>query len=130
MEKHKKKVRRKRRAWSEDFKKGLVAAYLRGEQTMEELGSPHDLAPAQISQWVKRYSTNGKLLLADDQPQASDQRESEISDREDAQQVSRLKKELEQMKLQNMALEALIEAAEEATGRQIRKKIGPGQWKS
>mgnify|MGYP001029468404 CR=1 FL=1 len=125
MEKHKKKVRRKRRAWSEDFKKGLVAAYLRGEQTMEELGSPHDLAPAQISQWVKRYSANGKLLLADDM--SSDERESEITDRQDNPQVSRLKKELEQMKLHNMALEALIEAAEEATGRQIRKKIGPGQ---
>ena len=131
MKKHKnqkRKARRKRRKWSEEFKITLVVEFLKGEQTMTEIGAPHELDAAQISQWVRRYSNKGELLpFAKAELGLSKDLANQGEIHRDMDDVVKLQAALEHEKLRNMALEALIEAAEEATGREIRKKTGPGQ---
>ena len=116
-----------------------MAEYLQGNHTLREVAEPHGVHPALLSQWVKKLSAEIEKAAGHQTPQfCPDQGQKQpkrkarrTGQATESQQVESemqvLQKALEQERLKNQSLQALIDAAEEATGRPIRKKTGPGQ---
>ena len=104
----------------------IVAAYLCGENSYEELGSYYGIDPNTIRTWVCRYRKSEKVvsLQAESQPigdMARKKKESEKSP-----EVLLLEARIRELELQNLALNTLIDVAER-NGIEIRKKSGAKQ---
>ena len=103
----------------------IVAAYLGGENSYEELGEYYKVDPSKIRTWVCRYrkSKNVVSLQADTRPledMACKKKE------EKTPEVLLLEARIRELELQNLALNTLIDVAER-NGIDIRKKSGAKQ---
>jgi transposase len=90
----------------------IVAEYVRGGVSYRELGRKYGLNHRQIHRWVKAYRRG---VPADKERRYTGEQVAEIR---------RLRKELEDARLKNELLTAMIDIAEEQMGVDIRKKRG------
>ena len=103
----------------------IVAAYLGGENSYEELGKYYNVEPQTIKVWVSRYrkSKNVVSLQADTNPLEDMARKKK---EEKTPEVLLLEARIRELELQNLALNTLIDVAER-NGIDIRKKSGAKQ---
>ena len=103
----------------------IVAAYLGGENSYEELGKYYNVEPQTIKVWVSRYrkSKNVVSLQADTRPLEDMARKKK---EEKTPEVMLLEARIRELELQNLALNTLIDVAER-NGIDIRKKSGAKQ---
>lgn len=115
-----------------DLRLKIVREYLSGDASREELGLRYQVKPGTISQWVHRYGNAEKfvsLTLAKETPSPM-ARTKKTPPEEENEALKKRLKELEERlhyaELQNLALNTMIDIAEEQ-GIQIRKKSGAKQ---
>ena len=103
----------------------IVAAYLGGENSYEELGQYYGVNPQNIRKWVYRHrkSKNVVSLQADIKPLEDMARKKK---EEKSPEVLLLEARIRELELQNLALNTLIDVAER-NGIEIRKKSGAKQ---
>ena len=103
----------------------IVAAYLGGENSYEELGKYYNVDPKIIMVWVSRYRKSKKVvsLQADTKPLEDMARKKK---EEKSPEVLALEARIRELELQNLALNTLIDVAER-NGINIRKKSGAKQ---
>ena len=103
----------------------IVAAYLGGENSYEELGKYYNVDPKIIMVWVSRYRKSKKVvsLQADTKPLEDMARKKK---EERSPEVLALEARVRELELQNLALNTLIDVAER-NGIDIRKKSGAKQ---
>ena len=103
----------------------IVAAYLGGENSYEELGKYYNVDPKIIMVWVSRYRKSKKVvsLQADTKPLEDMARKKK---EEKSPEVLALEARIRELELQNLALNTLIDVAER-NGIDIRKKSGAKQ---
>ena len=92
-------------------KKRIVEEYLKGDVSLRELGRRYGIDHVSLHRWVNEYRSERSLAEAG-------------YTKEDAGEIKRLRKELEDAKLTNELLTAMIDIAEEEMGIDIRKKRG------
>lgn len=114
----------------EGKKAEVVGAYLRGGVTLRELGLRHGIGVSTIHRWVKEYERAAGATgqtAATGPPGGSSKEGWEklvAKDAELSADVRRLRKELEEARLYNRLLNAMIDIAEEQFEIPIRKKPG------
>jgi len=96
-------------------KEAILAEYLKGDVSLRKLGGKYGVNHRVIHRWVKEFRDEGKESLVE-----IDKRYT----REQVAEIKRLRKELEDARLKNELLNAMIDIAEEQTGIDIRKKRG------
>ena len=96
-------------------KEGVLAEYLRGGVSLRQLARKHGVNHREIHRWVKAFREEGKESLVE-----IDKRYT----KEQVAEIKRLRKELEDARLKNELLTAMIDIAEEQMGVDIRKKRG------
>lgn len=103
----------------------IVAAYLGGENSYEELGQYYGVNPQNIRMWVCRHRKSKKVvsLQADTKPPGEMARKKK---EEKSPEVLALEARVRELELQNLALNTLIDVAEK-NGIDIRKKSGARQ---
>ena len=103
----------------------IVAAYLGGENSYEELGNYYGVKPQNIRMWVCRHrkKKNVVSLQADTKPLEDMARKKK---EEKSPEVLALEARIRELELQNLALNTLIDVAER-NGIAIRKKSGAKQ---
>jgi len=103
----------------------IVAAYLGGENSYQELGDYYNVSPNTITQWVHRYRKSKKSvsLQGDTKPLEDMARKKKD---EKSPEVLALEARIRELELQNLALNTLIDVAER-NGIDIRKKSGAKQ---
>ena len=103
----------------------IVAAYLSGENSYQELGDYYNVSPNTITQWVHRYRQSKKVvsLQSDIKPHEDMARKKK---EEKSPEVLALEARVRELELQNLALNTLIDVAEN-NGIDIRKKSGAKQ---
>jgi transposase-like protein len=94
-------------------KNELVAEYLKGGISLRKLARKYGVNHRQIHRWVKDLGGGGSLVGKDARYTG-----------EQVAEIKRLRKELEDAKLKNELLVAMIDIAEEQMGIDIRKKRG------
>lgn len=109
---------RRRRTYSEDFKRSLVSEYESGESTVLELSRRYQIGFQSIYVWIRRYSLyqeKGYLIVEKHKSKASELKAA----------LSRIQ-ELEQLVGQKQIrvefLEKLIELADAEYGLELKKK--------
>ena len=105
----------------------IVAAYLTGDKSYEELGDYYGVSPKTIRTWVWRHRKSGKAvsLQADTKP-IEDNMARKKKETEKSAEVLALEARIRELELQNLALNTLIDVAER-NGIGIRKKSGAKQ---
>lgn len=94
-------------------KSEVVAEYLKGGISLRKLARKYGVNHRQIHRWVKEFGEGGS-------PVGKDVRYTG----EQVAEIKRLRKELEDARLKNELLVAMIDIAEEQMGIDIRKKRG------
>ena len=103
----------------------VVAAYVKGRGSFRELESKYGISASTIHRWVRDHEAGRKPIRKRKEPdgqalgQALTVKETEMSA-----DVRRLRKELEEARLYNRLLNAMIDIAEDQIGIDIRKKPG------
>lgn len=87
---------KKRRRFNAEFKFSVALEAAKGQQTMGELASKHNLHPNQISQWKRQLLEEGADVFT--RNGKSEQQGQEIIQAELYEQIGRLKMELEWLK--------------------------------
>jgi len=87
---------KQRRRFSGDFKFRVALEAAKGQQTISELASKHNLHPNQISQWKRQLLEDGVDVFAGNGSQ--DSQAQEAMPAELYEQIGRLKMELEWLK--------------------------------
>lgn len=109
----------------EDKRREVVEEYGRGGVTLRELGRRYGLGRSTIHRWVKEAEAAGGIdeleRLESTGELTAKQKKRLPAD------VKRLQKELEEARLYNELLNAMIDIAEEQMGIAIRKKSGARQ---
>lgn len=103
-----------------------MAEYKRGGWTLRELGKKHGMSAPTIHRWVKR-SERARGPGEEFVGKAGDRegrRPLEVKEAAMSADVRRLRKELEEARLYNRLLNAMIDIAEEQFEIPIRKKHG------
>lgn len=103
------------------FKRWLSREVESGKIDVKEAAARFRFDPRTINDWVNRYSLGKELSLASMTPQEK-QEKAALEKR-----VKELEKALEMAKLKNVAIETMIDIAEEQLKISIRKKSGPKQ---
>jgi transposase-like protein len=106
----------------EDKKAEVVLEYLKGGVTLRGLEKKHGINFRQIHRWVKEYE--GAKGPEGEEKGAKVWRRMVTRDAELSTDVRRLRKELEEARLYNKLLNAMIDIAEEQFDIPIRKKPG------
>jgi transposase len=110
----------------DDKKIEVVAEYLKGGVTVRELERKYGTSRSAIHRWIKEYKLDGgpreKAEGTGSRP-ALEAKDTEMSTAD----VKRLRKELEEARLYNKLLNAMIDIAEEQFDIPIRKKSGAKQ---
>ena len=103
----------------------IVAVYLTGDNSYEELGDYYGVKPETIRMWVCRHRKSEKVvsLQADSKPVEDMARKKNV---EKSPEVALLEARIRELELQNLALNTLIDVAER-NGIEIRKKSGAKQ---
>jgi len=94
-------------------KNEVVAEYLKGGISLRKLARKYGVNHRQIHRWVKEVGTGGYRAAKDARYTG-----------EQVTEIKRLRKELEDARLKNELLVAMIDIAEEQMGIDIRKKRG------
>ena len=127
-EKNPKKIRSHKRGklksevrFESSFRARVVEDYLSGDSDQRVVAARHGISQTSLCLWIKAYLEQKQTGMAKSATPSPDS----IS----AQQLelNRLRKELEAEKLRTLALEELIDVAEEKFKLQIRKKPGAKQ---
>jgi transposase len=105
----------------DDKKIEVVAEYLKGGVTVRELERKYGTSRSAIHRWIKEYEAGEELAAKEPEGQVSKDTEMSTAD------VKRLRKELEEARLYNKLLNAMIDIAEEQFDIPIRKKSGAKQ---
>lgn len=111
------KLIRKRRRYSEDFKRELVQAFESGQYSVLQLSRLHGVSFQSIYQWIYRYSTvNEKGYRVVEKEKSSSQRVKDLEKR-----VAELEQAVGRKQIQIDYLEKLIELAKEELEIDIKK---------
>ena len=104
----------------------IVAVYLTGDNSYEELGDYYGVKPETIRMWVCRHRKSEKVvsLQADSKPVEDMARKKKEAEK--SADVLALESRVRELELQNLALNTLIDVAER-NGIEIRKKSGAKQ---
>lgn len=105
----------------DDKKIEVVAEYLKGGVTVRELERKYGTSRSGIHRWIKEYEVGEQFRTKEPERQVGKDREMSTAD------VKRLRKELEEARLYNKLLNAMIDIAEEQFDIPIRKKSGAKQ---
>ena len=130
-------IRRRRSNFTREQRLAIIEEYEQGTLTGAEIAQKYGLkSPSLIFNWRKRLqkphvylrkSEKSSTFAAEIKPQVADEVPMKKRSAEELEaEVKRLTKELEWAKLQNKALNTLIDIAE-SQGIQIRKKSGAKQ---
>lgn len=103
----------------------IVAAYLGGENSYEELGKYYDVNPNTIRMWVFRHRNSKNVVSLQSKPQHTEDMARKKKE-EKSPEVLALEARIRELELQNLALNTLIDVAER-NGIDIRKKSGAKQ---
>jgi transposase len=96
----------------------IVAEYLRGGVSLRKLARKYGVNHRVIHGWVKEFRDEGKESFVEIDKGYT---------KEQVAEIKRLRKELEDARLKNELLNAMIDIAEEQMGVEIRKKRGARQ---
>lgn len=99
-------------------KEAILGEYLKGDVSLRGLARKYGVDHRMIHRWVKEFRDEGK-----GSPVEKDVRYT----RDQVAEIVRLRKELEDARLKNELLNAMIDIAEEQMGVEIRKKRGARQ---
>lgn len=99
----------------------VVVEYLAGGRSYRELEAEYGIAASTLQRWV---AASGAERVKEIVRDGIERKEEERSLAGAAAEVKRLRKELEEARLHNKLLEAMIEIAEEEFEIPIRKKSG------
>ena len=115
----------------EEKKIEAVREYLKGSVTLRELERKYGVSSSTIHRWVKEYEgPKGRANRANEAGKGKKAWQSlVVKDTELSADVRRLRKELEEARLYNKLLNAMIDIAEEQFEIPIRKKSGAKQPK-
>ena len=102
-------------------KREVVEEYLRGGVSLRELGVKYGINFRTIHRWVKEAEAG---LSAEEVESGKARRALAVRQGEVPEEVRRLRKELEEARLYNELLNAMIDIAEEQFEIPIRKKRG------
>ena len=103
----------------------IVAAYLSGENSYEELGQYYNVDPNKIKVWVCRYRKSRKVVSLQTESKPCEYMARKKKE-EKTPEVLALEARIRELELQNLALNTLIDVAERS-GIEIRKKSGAKQ---
>ena len=125
-------MRKRRNEYSKSLRDEIVRVYLTGDNSYEELANQYGVPLANLHTWVWRYRNSKKVVSL--QPEAIKTedmaRKKTLSPMDENEVLKRRVKELEERlrfsELQNLALNTMIDIAEEQ-GIDIRKKSGAKQ---
>lgn len=102
---------------SDKIKEKVVLEYVTGERSYRELEAIYGIASSTLQRWVTASGLERREAAGEE---AAIERKGETA----AEEIRRLRKELEEARLHNGLLEAMIEIAEEQFEIPIRKKSG------
>lgn len=107
-------------------KENLVAEYLAGEASYRELEARHGVSSSTLQRWVKasQGGGGGTSFESTFSKAAGGGGGGEEEEEDPAVEIKRLRKELEEARLYNKLLNAMIDIAEEQFRVPIRKKPG------
>ena len=109
----------------DEARREVVKEYLKGGASVRALGRRFGVGSSTVHRWVKQAEAAGGIEELERQELSGEltvkQRRSLPAD------VKRLQKELEEARLYNELLNAMIDIAEEEMGLSIRKKHGARQ---
>lgn len=117
---------------SSELRTQIIKEYLVGEESSKELAEKYKIKPNTLRTWLSRYSKCEKSVSLPVQPnQVSCMAKKEVpnlelENAELRRQVKELLASLKHSEMQNLALNTLIDIAEEQ-GIEIRKKSGAKQ---
>lgn len=115
-----------------DQRKKILREFLTGDMTAQELGGRYDVNPHTIYVWVNRMRKEGKSVSLPSEHQKEEimARAKKMDPSEENELLKKRIRELEASlhheELKNLALNTMIDIAEEQ-GIPIRKKSGAGQ---
>lgn len=120
--------------YSSDVKKSVVNAYLAGMGSSRKIGKKFGVSYVSVSRWVREYGSAiceqalyAKAAILPVMDQDDKLKEPDASDQ--AAEILELKKQLEEERLHNKLLTAMIDIAEDELNIPIRKKYGARQFK-
>jgi len=117
---------RKRRIYSEEFKRQLVSDYETGQYSVLQLEKLHGVGNALIYGWIYKFSTfNQKGYRIVEHQQSSQQKAKELEKK-----VKELEAALGRKQIMIDYLESMIEVAKEELGIDIKKNSSTPQPKS
>ncbi len=125
-------MRQLRKTYPKSLRDEIVHVYLTGENSYEELATQYGVPQNDIRIWVHRYRKRKNYVSLQPKPLLSAEmvRKKETSPQDENEQLKRRIKDLEERlrfsELQNLALNTMIDIAEEQ-GIDIRKKSGAKQ---
>lgn len=99
----------------------VVAEYLKGGVTLRELERKHGVNRSSIHRWVKGCEG---AKGPEEEAKGKARRALVVKDAELSADVRQLRKDLEEARLYNKLLNAMIDIAEDQMGIEIRKKPG------
>lgn len=102
----------------------VVSEYLKGGVTLRGLERKYGISSSTIHRWVKECEA---LKGPEQEAKGKVRRALVVTDTEISGDVRRLRKELEEARLYNKLLNAMIDIAEDQMGIDIRKKRGAKQ---
>lgn len=121
-----------RKQTPKDVREKIVREYLSGNEPASAIAARYDVPSGTIHQWVHRYVYGKKSVPLPCEPQKEDvmaRTKRQPPEEENAalkRRVKELEERLRQTELQNLALNTMIDIAEEQ-GVRIRKKSGAKQ---
>ncbi len=104
----------------------IVAAYLTGNNSCEELASYYGINPHNIYVWASRYRKQKKVVYLQPESNPAEDMARKKKDSEKSPEITSLEARIHELELQNLALNTLIDVAER-NGVEIRKKSGAKQ---
>lgn len=114
-----------------EFRLKIVREYLSGNESAKDLGLKYQVKACTIHQWAHRYGNSENFVSLPKEPTQSSfmaGTKQTFTDENEMlkQRLKELEKRLKNAELQNLALNTMIDIAEEQ-GIQIRKKSGAKQ---
>jgi len=117
------KLIRKKRSYSEEFKKNLVLDFEKGKLSVPQLERLHGINNASIYQWIYKYSTfNKQGFRVVEMSRSSTSKVKELEDR-----VKELERTVGQKQIMIDYLDKVIDIAKEELDIDIKKKFDTSQ---
>ncbi len=104
----------------------IISIYLTGENSYEELGNYYGVNPSSIRTWVCRYRKSKNVVSLQSESNPSEDMARKKKETDQSPEIAQLQARIRELELQNLALNTLIDVAENS-GLVIRKKSGAKQ---